>query len=122
MKSQQTKKNMRFFKRKNRILDLTENYKKQQSNVGTSISPTEQTLTGDSFIFPAGFGANTNQSETNQDSGAYIDTGTSIENRRKKLAKRLIDMTSRMEDLSNQIYHMQQRIEVLEKKMNAGSY
>jgi hypothetical protein len=30
-------------------------------------------------------------------------------------------MTNKIEDLSNQIYHLQQRIEVLEKK-NSGSY
>ena len=109
---------MRFFgRKKDRVLDLTEYYNRQKSNTqATDASSTGQTSSEDNFIFPAGFGANTNQSETNQDSGAYIDTGTSIENRRKKLAKRLIDMTSRMEDLSNQIYHMQQRIEVLEKK------
>ena len=29
-------------------------------------------------------------------------------------------MTDKMEDLSNQIYHLQQRIEVLERKGNRG--
>ena len=115
---------MRFFgRKKDRVLDLTEYYNKQKSNTqSTEASYTGQTYSEDSFIFPAGFGASTSSAENNQDSGAYLDTGTSIENRRKKLAKRLIDMTNKMEDLSNQIYHMQQRIEVLEKKLGAGSY
>ncbi len=36
--------------------------------------------------------------------------------RKKRLAKRLIDMTTKIEYLSNPIYHLQQRIEVLERK------
>jgi len=36
--------------------------------------------------------------------------------RKQKLAKRLLDMTNKIEDLSNQIYHLTQRIELLEKK------
>tara|TARA_Y100000296_G_scaffold60057_1_gene69497 strand:- start:1030 stop:1326 length:297 start_codon:yes stop_codon:yes gene_type:complete len=43
------------------------------------------------------------------------------EEKRKKLAKRLIDITEKLEDLSNQIYHLGQRIEVLEKKTNINS-
>lgn len=49
--------------------------------------------------------------------------GTSQDNaaeKRRKLAKRLIDMTTKIEDLSNQIYTLQQRIEVLERKSGAG--
>ena len=40
------------------------------------------------------------------------------EERRKKLAKRIIDMTEKIEEVSNQLYHLQQRVEVLEKKSN----
>ncbi len=42
------------------------------------------------------------------------------EEKRKKLAKRLIDITEKLEDLSNQIYHLGQRVEVLEKKTNVN--
>jgi len=37
--------------------------------------------------------------------------------KKQKLAKRLLDMTDKIEDLSNQIYHLKQRIELMEKKM-----
>jgi len=37
--------------------------------------------------------------------------------KKNKLAKRLFDMTEKMEDMSNQIYHLKQRIELLEKKL-----
>jgi hypothetical protein len=33
-----------------------------------------------------------------------------------------MDMTAKIEDLSNQIYHLQQRIEVLEKKMDVNRF
>ena len=46
-----------------------------------------------------------------------VDMGVSaIEERKKKLAKRLMDITNKMESLSNQIYHLEQRIELLERK------
>jgi peptidoglycan hydrolase CwlO-like protein len=52
------------------------------------------------------------------ESQEYPNVGVSeIGEKKKKLAKRLMDMTSKVEDLSNQIYHLQQRIEVLERKM-----
>ena len=46
------------------------------------------------------------------------DSEEEPEEKRKKLAKRLMDITDRLEEVSNQIYHLQQRVEVLEKKFN----
>jgi len=40
--------------------------------------------------------------------------------KKKKLAKRLMDMTSRIEDLENQIYQLKQKVEVLEHKQRVG--
>ena len=37
--------------------------------------------------------------------------------KRIKLTKRLLDMTEKIEDLSNQIYHLNQRMEVIERKL-----
>ena len=44
------------------------------------------------------------------------------EERRRKLLKRLIDMTDKLEELSNQIYHLQQRVELLEKKLDVNRF
>ncbi len=44
----------------------------------------------------------------------------SIEEKRKKLAKRLMDMATKMDELSNLIYILQQRVEVLEKKTKSN--
>ena len=35
---------------------------------------------------------------------------------RKTIAKRLSEMTQKLEDISNQLYHLQQRVELLERK------
>lgn len=48
------------------------------------------------------------------------EEGISPEERRKRLAKRLVDMIEKIEDLSNQIYHLQQRMEVVERKLGAS--
>jgi len=48
-------------------------------------------------------------------SGNSRETG---EERRKKLAKRIADITDKLDGLGNQIYLLQQRIEVLERKLN----
>jgi hypothetical protein len=48
------------------------------------------------------------------------ESQTSAEERRRRLVKRLKDMTDKMEDLTNQLYHLQQRVELLEKKNNLG--
>ena len=45
-----------------------------------------------------------------------------VEDRRRRLAKRLMSITDKLEELSNQIYHLQQRIEVMERKSGVGNY
>ena len=44
----------------------------------------------------------------------------SIEEKKKRLAKRIVFLTEKVDDLSNQIYHLQQRVDVLEKKSGVG--
>ncbi|MEK6917742.1 MAG: hypothetical protein AABW51_02230 [Nanoarchaeota archaeon] len=41
----------------------------------------------------------------------------SIEDKKKKFAKRLMDMTTKLEEVSNNIYRLQHRIELVEKKL-----
>lgn len=40
----------------------------------------------------------------------------SSEEKKKRFVKRIVFLTEKIDELSNQIYHLQQRIEVLEKK------
>ena len=44
----------------------------------------------------------------------------SSEEKKKRFVKRIVFLTEKIDDLSNQIYHLQQRVEVLEKKSGVG--
>lgn len=79
------------FIRKEKVVDLSERYKKQQENLSS-----------------------------NSNEGEYADFSKDIDEKKRRLAKRLSDMTNKIEELSNQIYHLQQRIEVLERKAKVG--
>jgi len=50
------------------------------------------------------------------------DSLSDSDDKRKKLTKRILDMTNKLEEISNQIYHMQQRIEVLERKLDVSRF
>ena len=45
-----------------------------------------------------------------------------ISKKRKKLAKRIAGLVEKLEDLSNKIYHLGQRVEVLEKKLRVNNF
>lgn len=130
------------FGKKERIVDLGQRYKKQQERemqvssepVDTSSllndSGSENSATqnsGGAFGFLSSIASTTSSDSVtsdslNQDSEDYVDVSSGVNEKRKRLAKRLMDMTEKIEELSNQIYHLQQRIEVLEKKNNVGSF
>ncbi len=59
---------------------------------------------------------------SNTENQNYSGNSEDADEKRKKLAKRLSDMTDKLEEISNQIYHLQQRIEVLERKTDSRSY
>ena len=110
-----------FSRKKGDVLDLTERYRKQQeqlANIREEASQPTQASKSQEFSGGIGiFGIPSNTPSTNSNSESEVlDLGTGMEDKRRKLAKRLMDMTNKIEDLSNQIYHLQQRIEVLERK------
>ena len=108
------------FGKKSNVLDLSERYKKQQEKAAEIKQDIQETNTPSQGAF--GFLGNLASSNSEAKSDDYVDVSGNPEEKRRKLAKRLMDMTAKMEDLSNQIYHLQQRIEVLEKKSGVGSY
>lgn len=116
-----------FGKKQDDVIDLGERLKERQeqaSQVNTDIEPVSTTGASDSGSALGFLGNMAGASSTTETSSVsssesdadYAELGGSIEQRRQRLAKRLMDMTTKLEDLSNQIYHLQQRIEVLEKK------
>ena len=104
------------FRKKPDVLDLTKRYKEQQEKETNTKSPESASQNAFSFLGDlAGAGKPAEPEE-------YVDISNNPTEKKRKLAKRLMDMTTKMEDLSNQIYHLQQRIELLEKKNSVGGY
>lgn len=103
------------FRKKPDVLDLTKRYKEQQEKETNTKSPESASQNAFSFLGDLAGASKPAQPEE------YVDV-SGAEDKKRKLAKRLMDMTTKMEDLSNQIYHLQQRIELLEKKNSVGGY
>jgi len=112
------------------VIDLTPRYRRQQERteelkqeMAAKTTPVEEPKTFNPFPAFFGMGASTPAVETKEDDG-YVNAGSGLtedaEERKKKFAKRLMDMSRRIEDLETKNYHLQQRIEVLERKNNSG--
>ncbi|MGA2130075.1 MAG: hypothetical protein ABSG05_00460 [Candidatus Pacearchaeota archaeon] len=113
------------FGKKKKILDLTEGYsqaeKVMQANQAKRDAMTSSS-TENSFSGTTPFSVFDSPGAMNSSSGSDdFETAATPEERKKRLAKRILNMTERIEDLSNQVYHLQQRVEVLEKKANITS-
>jgi len=114
-----------FFKSKDNVLDLSERYRKQQERLkelkeeSTQESSSSEAPAGGFGIF--GMSSTTTTTTSSDSDSGYASVGDADEKRRK-LAKRLMDITDKIEDLSNQIYHIQQRLEVLEKRGSSSVY
>ena len=117
---------MGLFKKKEKVVDWSEKYKIQtarssRTGAQSSGSSSSSDKSGLGFL---GDMANSNSSTDNvswdndssSNSSYGSDTVGNYSDKKQKLAKRLLDMTGKIEELSNQIYHLKQRIEVLEKK------
>ena len=103
--------NMSFlgFGKKDRVLDLTEKYKMQVAAAEKNKKESQSNASPFTFFDSPG----SINSQTDSDT---IDLSDTADERKRRLAKRIADMTEKVEDLNNQIYHLQQRIEVLERK------
>jgi len=119
---------MGFFSKKKEVVDLGALYKKQKEKsiqLKNSLKSEEPVKTEENnsggFLGFFNMG-NQNNSETSPSVSEPYENNDSAEDKRKRLAKRLKDMTDKIEDLSNQIYHLQQRIEVLERKGSSTLY
>lgn len=128
---------MPFFRRKKKedVLDLTKQFNRQQerareiqqkmnSSQSSQMSSAQSSSDSNDASGLGFFGAIAQTaSQTSNETSGYVDVSGSSANpdeRRRKLAKRLMDMTEKIEELSNQIYHLQQRLEVLERKAGVG--
>jgi hypothetical protein len=109
-----------FSGKKGKVVDLTETYGKRRPVKKASSS--SQAQSSDSEYGPDTVGyLGEMMGAAKKDYSDSEDNETSGE-KKKKLAKRILDMTDRIEDLSNQIYHLQQRIDLLERKANGRNF
>lgn len=94
------------FGKKDRIVDLGERYRKKEE--------ASKPESSDSFKILE----NSQSDITAEPSGSNGDSefSGSPEENRKKLAKRLLDIGKKLDEISTQIYHIQQRVELLERK------
>lgn len=102
------------FGKKDRVIDLSARYKRdkeREEQMREDTGNASETEGAAPFAF---FDSQTASSETPHEA---VDLGLG-EDRKRRLAKRIMEMTERVEDLSNQVYHLQQRIEVLERKLD----
>jgi hypothetical protein len=117
------------FGKKKDFVDLGDKLRKQQEG-SQVISPEMQSSsegTQENVEGGLGFLGNlassvSSDNASSEGSEEYVDVSVGVDEKKKRLAKRLVDMTEKIEDLSNQIYHLQQRLEVLEKKSGVGNY
>ena len=92
------------FGKNDRVVDLGERYRKKESSNDS----------GDSDSFNILGNSDSSQGPSSNSSDSEF-LGTPEENKRK-LAKRLIDISNKLDEISTQIYHLQQRVELLERK------
>ncbi len=124
---------MAWFRKKDRVIDLSARYKREQEKAAeietgspeTGVESPSQSAFG--FLGNLASGGSSSESTSSEISSpesdtGYVDVSGGSDERKRKLAKRLLDITNKLEELSNQIYHLQQKVEVLERKMGVGNY
>jgi hypothetical protein len=115
--------------KKRGFVDLGERYRQQQERAEQISQDTEtesksdiETPVASGFGFLGGLAGAGSSSSENEESNEYVDISSDVGEKKKRLAKRFMEMTEKTEELSNQIYHLQQRIEVLEKKSGVSGF
>ncbi len=96
------------FWRKDKVIDLGEKYRQKESQSRSDKDSDSSGLFSDSAL-------GSSDSPENSENANQDDSG-SAEEKKKRLAKRLLDIAIRLDENSTQIYHLQKRVELLEKK------
>jgi hypothetical protein len=104
-----------FKKKKDKVIDWSENYKLSEKRAPMVTHSKPETVGDLEFLGSFSNSNNSSSSDVSWDNDSPQQND--FPDKKQKLAKRLLDMTNRIEDLSNQVYHLKQRIELLEKKL-----
>ncbi|MDO8467576.1 MAG: hypothetical protein Q7S56_01345 [Nanoarchaeota archaeon] len=117
--------------KKKEVIDLSEQYHRHQQRLSSMRSDIKENKAAqapssqENLVMGGFFGGMSNVGNSNsisEENNNLNNEPESAEEKRKRLAKRLTDMTDKIEEISNQVYHIQQRIEVLEKKIRVGRF
>jgi hypothetical protein len=109
---------------KKKIIDYTEGYSPRRVHTTSPSVSSENTPSSSGSFFEM---SENSEGETVGEYSQRVQSNENFESldaeeKRRRLARRLKNMTDKIEDLSNAVYLLQQRIEVLEKKTNINSY
>ena len=63
-----------------------------------------------------------NSGQENPEKAAEVRENLSPEEKRKRFVRRISEMIERVENISVKLYHIEQRIEVLEKKLRVNNF
>jgi len=111
----------RMAKQQERAANIREGMVADSTAETTSSATTESSGAFGGFFADMSAASNPTVSSTPMEPSSNFDTSiTTPDEKRRRLAKRLKDMTDKLEDISNQMYHLQQRVEVIERKMGVG--
>jgi predicted RNase H-like nuclease (RuvC/YqgF family) len=112
---------MSLFRRKKKgFVDWTNRMEKPERAVSSISQP--GSAQQDGFNFLGSLASSVKSSDEEQEDYSNTSDSGDGDDKRKKLAKRLMEITEKLEDLSNQIYHLKQRVELLEQKMKVGKF
>ena len=101
------------FGKKGKVVDLSKKYHEEKAFNESKIKPSLNFQNSENAFLK-------NPAENSNSQNEFIINGNeSVDERRKKLAKRIMDMSSKIDELSNQVFLLQQRIDVLEMRSRA---
>lgn len=104
-----------FGKKGSDVIDLAEKFRKQKEREEQASSSASSETSSNPLAF---FDSSSSSADSSGTDSEVIDLSDSATEKKRKLAKRILEITSKLEEISNQVYHLQQRIEVIEKKLN----
>jgi hypothetical protein len=110
---------------KKKVIDYTEGYHQRRAHTESPSTASEESSSSGNFFEMSDNSSGETVGEyysKRQSQSSGNSESLDAEEKRRRLARRLKNMTDKMEDLSNSIYLLQQRIEVLEKKLNVNNY
>jgi len=107
------------FGKKDRVIDWSEKYNKEQERLSQEKAAREREASKPKTFFASlveNAKKQNEQMEQEKKTEENMNSNENVEEKKQKLAKRLAEIETRLENISNQIYHLTQRVELLEKK------